>query len=673
MLAGCSSTLVSPRHRLRSEASTQFQACHIPAMSTQRLDLPRGFGRKEGSRPQPVRPVGIAVEKKPIESKSSGCSLRQNIKLPPVAAESRRESRDEFWERSKSLKKRYAAEVSYDEGTNYMSRVKRKRGNGEEVGQQNLRSSEDFWFHPGFNAPQVPLPLPLPFSLSCSGEREEERVCFVPGEAIAPPLPPLSSIPWFDSVVTEITKDVQTVKGCPDQKEAASGSSSTSSGSHGLALGLSGSNPTEVELGNGSSSRNPSVRGEVAGAGHNVDSNSQREHEYVELITLVVACAEQISSKNIAGISHCLARLGELASPRGSPVHRLIAYFTEALALRVARLWPHIFHITAPRELDRGGGVGGDDDGATALRLLNQVSPIPKFIHFTCNEILLRAFEGKDRVHIIDFDIKQGLQWPSLFQSLATRTHPPSHVRITGIGESKQELVETGDRLSGFAEAFNLPFEFHPVVDRLEDVRLWMLHVKEKESVAVNCVFQLHKMLYDGSGGTLRDFLRLIRSTNAEVVVMAEQEAAHNEVTMDARLFSSLKYYSAIFDSVDSSLPLESPARVKIEEMFGREIRNIIACEGRERSERHETFEKWLQMMEGGGFRCTGISERELLQGQMMLKMYSSNENYRVNLQQNGGGGGAASSLTLSWLDQPLYSVSAWAPVDVAGGSLPCS
>ncbi|KAH6790769.1 GRAS family transcription factor, partial [Perilla frutescens var. frutescens] len=113
--------------------------------------------------------------------------------------------------------------------------------------------------------------------------------------------------------------------------------------------------------------------------------------------------------------------------------------------------------------------------------------------------------------------------------SLATRTHPPSHVRITGIGESKQELVETGDRLSGFAEAFNLPFEFHPVVDRLEDVRLWMLHVKEKESVAVNCVFQLHKMLYDGSGGTLRDFLRLIRSTNAEVVVMAEQEAAHNE------------------------------------------------------------------------------------------------------------------------------------------------
>ncbi|KAF5954486.1 hypothetical protein HYC85_007342 [Camellia sinensis] len=205
-----------------------------------------------------------------------------------------------------------------------------------------------------------------------------------------------------------------------------------------------------------------------------------------------MACVEEIGSKNIAGINHFIAKLGDLASPRGSPISRLIAYFIEALGLRVTRLWPNIFHITTPRELDRA-----DDDGGNALRLLNQVSPIPKFIHFTSNEILLRAFEGKDRVHIIDFDVKEGLQWPSLFQSLASRTNPPSHVRITGVGESKQDLIETGERLSGFAGALNLPFEFHAVVDRLEDVRLWMLHVKERETVAVNCIFQLHKTLYD--------------------------------------------------------------------------------------------------------------------------------------------------------------------------------
>ncbi|KAL0408339.1 UNVERIFIED_CONTAM: Scarecrow-like protein 28 [Sesamum radiatum] len=147
---------------------------------------------------------------------------------------------------------------------------------------------------------------------------------------------------------------------------------------------------------------------------------------------------------------------------------------------------------------------------------------------------------------------------------------------------------------------------------------------------------------------------------------MAEQEASHNEISLDARLSNSLKYYSAVFDSVDSSLPLDSPVRIKIEEMFAREIRNIIACEGRDRYERHETFEKWQQLMEQGGFRCMGISDRELLQGQMMLKMYSC-ESYRVDKREQNG----AASLTLSWLDQPLYTVSAWTPVDIAGGSQP--
>ncbi|KZV55853.1 scarecrow-like protein 28 [Dorcoceras hygrometricum] len=671
MLAGCSPTLLSPRHRLRSEASTQFQVCHFPTMSTQRLDLPCTFVRKEASRSQPIRPVGLSIEA-PIEAKTTGCSLRQGIKLPPAATtESRREKKVEFWEKGKVLKtkKRYAEELSYDEES-FISPMKRKRGNGksdvmpEEQGNLSSLSQlggESFWFQPGFNVPQsIPssagLDTPLvSFPISCS--REEERVCFVPSDISVPPLPPLSNIPWFDSVVITDLGDKNVEARCGPEKEM-SGSSSTSSDSHGLVLRLSG-NP-EREIGNGSSPPNPRESAEAIVSGN----NGHQERECVELVSLLIACVEQIGSRNVAAINRCLARLGELASPiGGSPVHRLAAYFTEGLALRVARLWPQTFHIaTFLREFDRVD----DNSGGNALRLLNHVSPIPKFIHFTSNEILLRTFEGKDKVHIIDFDIKQGLQWPGLFQSLASRADPPSHIRITGIGESKQELIETGDRLAGFAAALDLPFEFHPVVDRLEDVRLWMLHVKERESVAVNCLFQFHKVLYDNTGGTLRDFLDLIRSTKAEAIIMAEQEGAHNELNLDSRLSNSLKYYSAIFDSIDSSLPLDSPMRIKIEEMFGSEIKNIVACEGRDRFERHETFGKWHQLMEHGGFQCMEMSEREILQSQMLLKMYS-NKNYKVG---KNGRDGAATCLTLSWLDQPLYSVSAWkAAADLVGSS----
>ncbi|KAK4365324.1 hypothetical protein RND71_016682 [Anisodus tanguticus] len=646
MLAGCSSTLLSPRHRLRSEASAQFQACNFPSMSTQRLDLPCSFTRKDTSRSQSIRPVGSLSVEKPIESKNTSCSLKQNIRLPPSSTSVQRESKDEFWEKGRSLK-RYA-----DDDETCMSRAnKRKKGNrkSSDCSEEGYGLSlsqlggDDFWLQSGFNVARS-VGQAAPFSFSCSGEEEST---YVPNN------------PWTESIVTQITNfgDKNNVSKSQDPPAKEASVSSASLDSHGLVLRVN-ENPGEHEIGNGSSRLpNPNGRGEVVIA-HN-EHNNRREDDAVELISLLVSCVEEIGSRNVTGVNQLIARIGQLASPRGSPISRLTAYFTEGLALRVARLWPHIFHIIPPRDLDRL-----DDDSGMALRLLNQVSPIPKFIHFTSNEILLRAFEGKDRVHIIDFDIKQGLQWPSLFQSLASRPNPPSHVRITGIGESKQDLVETGDRLSEFAEALNLAFEFHPVVDRLEDVRLWMLHVKEGESVAVNCVLQMHRLLYDSSGGILRDFLGLIRSTNPDIILMAEQEAEHNEPSLEARLVNSLKYYAAVFDSIGFSLPLDSPARIKIEELFASEIRNIIACEGRDRTERHEVFGTWRKLMEQGGFRCTGITERELIQSQMLLQMYSC-EDYRITKQGNED----AAALTLSWLDQPLCTVSAWAPLDAAGSS----
>ncbi|WCJ26178.1 GRAS family transcription factor [Euphorbia peplus] len=668
MLAGCSSsTLLSPRHRLRSESpAAQFQACHfqVPSMSTQRLDLPCSFSRKESSRSQNIRPVGVGLSvDKSLESKTSGCSLKQNIRLPPLATTTSSQStKDEFWDKGKSKSlKRFAEQGSIDEG--FGNRAKRKRGSrgddddgvrdssGDSLSLGQLGNS-NFWFQAGFEVPRGLNPEQTPFSLTCSGD--EERVCFAPSEVISPPLP-LSNNPWLDSVITEIT-NLGEKDGESSQRPAKEASgSSASSDSHSLGLRLS-ENVVEHEVGNGSRNPHPREFGTTLEA---EEENHQEEYQAFELVSLLTACVEAIGSRNVSVVNHCIAKLGDLASPKGTAVSRLCAYYTEALALRVTRIWPHIFHITTPREFDRVV----DDDSGTALRLLNQVSPIPKFIHFTSNEIMLRAFEGKDRVHIIDFDIKQGLQWPSLFQSLASRNNPPSHVRITGIGESKQELNETGDRLAGFAEALNLPFEFHPVVDRLEDVRLWMLHVKEGETVAVNSIFQMHKTLYDGTGGALRDFLGLVRSTNPAILLMAEQEAENNASNFEARVCSSLKFYSAIFDSIDSSLlPFDSMARIKVEEMFAREIRNIVACEGSDRLERHEMFDKWKNLIEQGGFQSVGISTREMLQSQMLLKMYSS-EDFRVQRRQDGA------AVTLSWLDQPLYSVSAWSLVDVAGSS----
>ncbi|XP_020114729.1 scarecrow-like protein 28 [Ananas comosus] len=388
------------------------------------------------------------------------------------------------------------------------------------------------------------------------------------------------------------------------------------------------------------------------------------EQPDAELVSLLVSCAESISSLNHEAVDYFLARLGERASPRGTTVQRVAAYFTEAFAFRAVRLFPHMFSIAPPRELTYHieEYSDDDDDGATALRLFNYVSPIPKFLHFTLNERLLQAFDGKERVHVIDFDIKDGLQWPSLLQSLASRPNPPSHVRITGIGKYRENLQDAGVRLARFAEALNLPFKFHAVVERLDDVRLWMLHVKRDECIAVNCVLVMHKLLSDVSGSALRRFLELIRSTNPSIVLLGEQEDENNEQRWEVRFGKSLQYYSAIFDSLDSLLPENSALRIKVEEMFAREIRTIVAWEGSERVERHESFRRWREIMENGGFRNLDIGEREMAQSQTIVRMYSS-ENFTVERQGEGEG---YRGLTLKWLDQPLYTVSAWAPNEPA-------
>lgn len=147
-----------------------------------------------------------------------------------------------------------------------------------------------------------------------------------------------------------------------------------------------------------------------------------------ELVTLLIACAEAVSTQSLSLVNHLLQKLGELASPEGTAMQRVAAFFTEGLACRVAHLWPHIYQ---PLPIDSSLN---EEELQTAFHLLNHVVPYTKFAHFTANDIILQAFDGADRVHVIDFDVKQGLQWPALFQSLAVREcGPPSHIRITGM------------------------------------------------------------------------------------------------------------------------------------------------------------------------------------------------------------------------------------------------
>ncbi|XP_051197908.1 protein DWARF AND LOW-TILLERING [Lolium perenne] len=601
MLAGCS---FSSRHQM---STAQRLPCGFSKRGgrgdTGTGAAPRGEGRGGNGtcsfRPHPAPPVSQAVS--------------WGAKPEPGVADGGWDMRS-----SRAVKRQHEEEEEEEYGP--VVRAKRTRvmgGDGDEV-----------WFHQSTAGDAM-----MQAAAGEGGEEaEEQKVFLVPSAAAFP-----------HGMAVAGTSSLAPAK----QEEYSKSPSSHSSSSSGGTDGGSSAMPPVLE---------PAITRSVV---------PEAESQALELVGALTSCAESLAVCNYDAANYYLARLGETASPAGpTPLHRVAAYFAEALALRAAHMWPHVFDVTPPRELT--DGAFHDDDDAMALRVLNSVTPIPRFLHFTLNERLLRAFDGHDRVHVIDFDIKQGLQWPSLLQSLAARRpEPPSHVRITGVGASRQELQDTGARLACVAAALGLAFEFHAVVDRLEDVRLWMLHVKRGERVAVNCILAAHRLLRDETGGAMSDFFGLVRSTGAAVLLLGEHEAAGlNAGRWEARFARALRHYAAAFDAVGAAgLPPASAARARAEEMFAREIRNAVAFEGPDRSERHESFGGWRRRMEDGGFQNAGIGDREAMQGRMIARMFAPG-NYGVHPQGDGEG------LTLRWLDQPLYTVSAWTPAgDGAGGS----
>lgn len=144
----------------------------------------------------------------------------------------------------------------------------------------------------------------------------------------------------------------------------------------------------------------------------------------------------------------------------------------------------------------------------------------------------------------------------------------------------------------------------------------------------------------------------MIRDQAPNIVTIVEQEASHNGPYFLSRFLEALHYYSAIFDSLDATFPSNSVQRAKVEQLvFAPEIRNIVACEGPERTERHERLEKWRKVMEAKGFTGVPLSENAMTQSKMLIDLYSCGG---YSLREDTG------CLLLGWQDRDIVAASAW-------------
>lgn len=367
---------------------------------------------------------------------------------------------------------------------------------------------------------------------------------------------------------------------------------------------------------------------------------------------LLYECASALSDGNEVKASAMIDDLRQMVSIQGDPSERIAAYMVEGLAARMASSGKCIYKALKCKEPP-------SSDRLAAMQILFEVCPCFKFGFIAANGAISEAVKDDKKVHIIDFDINQGSQYITLIQTLASRPGKPPYVRLTGVDdpESVQRSVgglsTIGQRLEKLAEVLGLPFEFRAVASSSSIVTPSMLNCRPGESLIVNFAFQLHHMR-DESVSTVNErdqLLRMVKSLNPKLVTVVEQDVNTNTSPFLPRFVEAYNYYSAVFESLDATLPRESQDRVNVErQCLARDIVNVIACEGEDRIERYEVAGKWRARMRMAGFTSSPMSTNVKEAIKELIRQYC--DKYKIKEEMG--------ALHFGWEDKNLIVASAW-------------
>lgn len=367
----------------------------------------------------------------------------------------------------------------------------------------------------------------------------------------------------------------------------------------------------------------------------------------IRLVHTLMACAEAVQQDDLKMAESLVKQVSLLAASQAGAMKKVATYFAEALARRIYRFYPQ---------------PSLDSSFSDILQIhFYETCPHLKFAHFTANQAILDSLIDSPRVHIIDFSMKQGIQWPGLMQQLAMRPLGGPSIRITGIGppqpDNSDALQQVGWKLAQFAENLHVEFEYRGfVTNSLADLDASMMDLRPGETVVVNSVFELHPLL--ARPGAIEKVLGTIRDMKPQIVTVIEQEASHNGPVFLDRFTQALHYYSTLFDSLEGGAfpPVSGQNLVMSEMYFGRQICNLVACEGVDRVERHESLIQWRDRFESAGLELSPLGSNSFKQVSHLLGMFDGASGYRVDEREG--------CLMLGWHTRPLVTSSVWQLAD---------
>ncbi|XP_006663689.1 scarecrow-like protein 34 [Oryza brachyantha] len=330
----------------------------------------------------------------------------------------------------------------------------------------------------------------------------------------------------------------------------------------------------------------------------NVGRRAARAKEaVVDLHTLLIHCAQAVATSDRRSATELLKQIKEHSSVRGDATQRLASCFAEGLEARLAGTGSQVYKSLVAK---RTSTV----DFLKAYKLFTAACSIKKANVIFSNKTISDAMVGRRKLHIVDYCLHYGLQWPGLFRSMGEWEGGPPEVRMTGIDlpqpgfRPAEQIEETGRRLSNCARQFGVPFKFRGIAAKWETVRREDLGVDPEEVLVVNCLHGLNNLQDESvvvEKASPRDVvLRNIRDMRPDVVIQCVVNGAYGAPFFLTRFREALFFYSAQFDMLDATIPRDNDERLLIErDILGRSALNVIACEGADRVDRPETYKQW--------------------------------------------------------------------------------
>lgn len=378
--------------------------------------------------------------------------------------------------------------------------------------------------------------------------------------------------------------------------------------------------------------------------------------DLVDLTTLLTLCAQAVAADDWRTANEQLKQIRQHASPTGDGRQRMAHYFANGLEARMAGSGTRIYKAVITKPTSAAIVL-------KAYHLLLAVCPFKKLPNFFSNKTITKVAERAARLHIVDFGILYGFQWPSLIQRLSSRPGGPPKLRITGIDlpqpgfRPAERVEETGHRLANYARSFNVPFEFNAIAQKWETIQVEDLKIDSDELLVVNCNCRFRNLLDETVvvESPRNIVLNLIRKMNPDIFIQGIVNGGYGAPFFLSRFREALFHFSALFDILEATVPRQTLERTLIErEIFGWDAMNVIACEGSERIERPETYRQWQIRNLRAGFRQLPLDQEIFNIAKEKVKLWYHKD---FAVDQDG------QWLLQGWKGRIIFAISSWKAV----------